>query len=176
MAKEQRTELQKGGGNGPSHPAHFMAPFEDMERLFEGFFGSEWPRPMQWEWPRLMRMRTPLESALRRTEMVRMPHVDMIDRESDILVRAELAGVDKKDMEIAVTDNTLTIKGCTRQESKQEEGDYYRCEIAQGAFARTMTLPCAVDGDKAKATFKDGMLELVLPKLEPAKRRAIKVE
>lgn len=176
MAKELRTELQKGGGNGPSHAAHFLTPFEDMERLLEGFLGGEWPRPMQWEWPHLMRMRTPLESTLRRTEMVRMPHVDMIDRENDILVRAELAGVDKKDVEIAVTDNTLTIKGCTRQESTQEEGNYCRCEIAQGAFARTMTLPCAVDGDKAKATCKDGMLELVLPKLEPAKRRAIKIE
>ncbi|MBI5461810.1 MAG: Hsp20/alpha crystallin family protein [Gammaproteobacteria bacterium] len=176
MAKELRTEMQKGGGNGPGHPVHYLNPLEDMERLFEGFFGSEWPRPMQWEWPRVMRTRLPFESQLRRAEMVRMPHVDVIDRETDILVRAELAGVDKKDLDISVSDNTLTLRGCTREESKEEEGDYYRCEIAQGEFARTMTLPCAVDGDKAKASFTDGILELVLPKLEPAKRRAIKVE
>jgi HSP20 family protein len=176
MSKEQKTELQKSGGNGPSHPAHFLSPLEDMERLFEGFFGNEWPRSMQWEWPRMMRMRAPLEGQLRRADVARMPHVDVIDREADILVRAELAGVDKKDLDISVTDNTVTIKGSSRQESKEEKGDYYRCEIAQGSFARTMTLPCAVDGDKAKASFKDGMLELVLPKVEPAKRRAIKVE
>jgi len=175
MAKETKTELQKGG-NGPQHATQFMTPLEEMERMFENFVGADWPRPGQWEWPRMMRMRMPFEGQLRRAEVARMPHVDVVDREADVLVRAELAGVDKKDLDISVTDNTVTIKGSSRKESKQEEGDYYRCEIAQGAFSRTMTLPCAVDGDKAKATFKDGLLELVLPKVEPAKRRAIKVE
>ena len=176
MSKQQRTEMQKGGGNGPTQPMRHLSPIEDMERLFEGFFGNEWPRPMQWEWPRLMRMRAPFESQLARADVARMPHVDIVDREAEILVRAELAGVDKKDLDISVTDNTLTIKGSSRKETKSEEGEYHRCEIAQGAFARTMTLPCAVAGDKAKATFKDGLLELVLPKVEPAKRSAIKVE
>lgn len=167
MAKESKTDLQKGG-NGPQQPAHLMTPFEEMERLFEGLMPADWPRGLQWEWPRLARTRMPLEG--------RLPRVDVIDRESEIVIRAEIAGVDKKDLDVSVSNDSVTIKGSTRQESKEEKGDYYRCEIAQGAFARTVALPCSVDGDKAKATFKDGMLELVLPKREPAKRRSIKVE
>lgn len=167
MAKESKTELQKGG-NAAQHPSHLISPFEEMERLFEGLMPVDWPRGMQWEWPRLARMRMPLEGKL--------PRVDVIDREAEIVVRAEIAGVDKKDLDVSVTNDSVTIKGSTRQESKEEKGDFYRCEIAQGAFARTVPLPCSVAGDKAKATFKDGMLELVLPKLEPAKRRSIKVE
>lgn len=166
MAKETKTELQKGG-NGP-HATHFMTPLEEVERMFENFMGAEWPRPMQWEWPRMMRMRMPMEG--------KMPRVDVIDRKSDILVRAELPGVDKKDLDVSLSENSVTIRGSTRQESKQEEGDYYRSEIVQGAFMRTLPLPCAVNSDAAKASFKDGLLELVLPKREAAKRHSIKVE
>lgn len=166
MAKETKTELQKGG-NGP-HATHVMTPFEEMERMFENFMGAEWPRPMQWEWPRMLRMRMPMEA--------KMPRVDVIDRKADILVRAELPGVDKKDLDVSLSENSVTIKGSTRQESKQEEGDYYRCEISQGAFMRTLPLPCAVNSDAAKASFKDGLLELVLPKREESRRRSVKVE
>ena len=169
MAKEQKAELQKGNGpHGASPSAHYLTPFEEMERLFEGFFPGDLARPSLWEWPRLSRMRMPLEAKL--------PRVDVLDREADILVRAELPGVDKKDLDISVSDNSVTIKGSTKQERKEEQGDYYRCEITQGAFARTIALPNAVSSEKAKASFKDGMLELVLPKTEPAKRRSIKVE
>lgn len=166
MAKDTKTELQKRG-NGPQ-ATHHMTPFEEMERMFENFMGADWPRPMQWEWPRMMRMRMPLEGKL--------PRVDVIDRKADVLVRAELPGVDKKDLDVSLSENSVTIKGSTRQESKQEEGDYYRCEISQGAFMRTLLLPCAVDSEAAKASFKDGLLELVLPKREAAKRHSIKVE
>lgn len=166
MAKETKTELQKGG-NGP-HATHFMTPFEEMERMFENFMGAEWPRPTQWEWPRMLRMRMPMEA--------KMPRVDVVDRKADILVRAELPGVDKKDLDVSLSENSVTIKGSTRQESRQEEGDYYRCEISQGTFMRTLPLPCAVNSEAAKASFKDGLLELVLPKREESKRRSIKVE
>ena len=145
-----------------------MTPLKEMERMFENFMGSDWPRPMQWEWPRLMRMRMPLEGKL--------PRVDVVDREAEILVRAELPGVDKQDLDVSVGEDSVTIKGSTRQESKQEEGEYYRCEISQGSFLRTVSLPGTVDSDAAKATFKDGLLELVLPKREAAKRHSIKVE
>lgn len=167
MTKETKTELQKGG-NGPQRASHFMAPFEEMERMFENFMGNEWSRPMQWEWPRLMRMRMPLEGKL--------PRVDVVDRETEILVRAELPGVDKKDLDVSVSEDSITIKGSTRQETKQEEGEFYRCEISQGSFMRTVSLPCAVNSEAAKASFKDGLLELVLPKREAAQRHTIKVE
>lgn len=169
MAKEHKTEIQKGSGNGPKGGLHsHMAPFEDMERWFESAFPMAWPRPSRWEWPRLSQMQAPFEG--------RMPKVDVIDREAEVLVRAELAGVDKKDIDISVSDNTVTIRGSTRQESKEEKGDYYRCEISEGSFARTVALPCDVDSDKAKAAFKDGLLELTLPKRASAKRHTVKVE
>lgn len=169
MDKERKTELQKGG-NGPQgrHVSHLMTPFEEMERLFEGLIPSDWSRPVQWGWPQLSRTRMPFEGKL--------PSIDVVDRESEILVRAELPGVDKKDLDITVSDDSVTIKGSTKRESKEEKGDYYRCEITQGSFARTIALPCAVSSEKGKASFKDGMLELVLPKTAPSKRRSIKVE
>jgi HSP20 family protein len=70
----------------------------------------------------------------------------------------------------------ITIKGSTRREEKEEKGEYYRCEISRGSFARTVALPDNVDSSKAKATFKDGILELVMPKREQSKRRTIAVE
>jgi HSP20 family protein len=105
-----------------------------------------------------------------------MPRVDVIDREDEILVRAEVPGVDKKDLEVSLTDNAVTIKGSTRHEEKEEKGDFYRSEISRGSFSRTVALPGEVDGDKAKASFKDGVVEIAMPKLEASKRRSIKVE
>jgi len=70
----------------------------------------------------------------------------------------------------------VTIKGSSRREEKEEGGDYYRCEIASGAFARTVGLPSAVDTEKVKAKFEDGMLKLTMPKISKAKRRRIKLD
>lgn len=105
-----------------------------------------------------------------------MPRVDIIDRDEEIVVRAEIPGVDKKDLDVSLTDNTVTIKGSTHQEQKEEQGNYFRSEMARGSFARSVTLPGNVDGAGAKASFKDGVLELSLPKTENSKRRSIKVE
>ncbi|MEW6353077.1 MAG: Hsp20/alpha crystallin family protein [Pseudomonadota bacterium] len=105
-----------------------------------------------------------------------IPHVDVIDRDNEIVVRAEVPGVDKKDLDVSMTDNTITIKGETKYEEEEEKGDYYRCELTHGAFARTIPLPGAVDASKAKATYHEGVLEMNLPKLEKSKRHSIKVE
>jgi len=75
-----------------------------------------------------------------------------------------------------VTKNTVTIKGSTSHEEKEEKGDYYRSEMSRGSYSRTLALPSDVEADKAKAKFKDGVLELTLPKLKKAKRRSVKVE
>jgi len=104
-----------------------------------------------------------------------MPRVDIVDRDDELVVKAESPGVDKKDLDISVTDNAVTIKGSTSHEEKEEKGDYYRCEISSGAYSRTLVLPSEVEADKAKANFKDGVLELTLPKLKKAKRHTIKV-
>ncbi|KPJ94310.1 MAG: heat-shock protein Hsp20, partial [Gammaproteobacteria bacterium SG8_11] len=76
---------------------------------------------------------------------------------------------------LTVTENTVTLKGETKKEEKEEKGNYYRCETSRGSFMRTFALPCDVDGSKAKAEFKNGVLELTLPKVEKSKRHSIKI-
>ena len=74
------------------------------------------------------------------------------------------------------TDTSVTIRGTTKHEEKEERGDYHRRERYHGEFARSIALPTHVEGDKAKATFENGVLEITLPKVEKTKRRTIKVE
>lgn len=148
--------------------ARALSPLEEMEQMMERFFGRSWLQPWRMEWPDWSRLPAPFEG--------RMPKIDIVDRDKEILVHAELPGVDKKDLDVTMTDTTVTIKGKSRKEEKEEKGDYYRCEISQGSFARTVTLPAEVDTDKAKASFKDGMLELTLPKVNVSKRRNVKIE
>ena len=124
--------------------------------------------PFRWQWPSWGELPAPFEG--------KVPHVDVIDRDEEIVVRAEVPGVEKKDLDVSLTENTVTIKGEARREEKAEKGDYYRCEISRGAFARTVMLPSEVDADKAKASFKDGVLELTLPKIEKSKRRSIRLD
>jgi HSP20 family protein len=104
------------------------------------------------------------------------PKVDVIDREDEVLVRAELPGVEKQDVNVTLADDVMTIKAESQRETKEEKGELHRAEIYRGSFQRSFTLPGSVDESKAKATMKDGILEVVMPKVEKAKRTAVKVE
>jgi len=162
-----KKEMKKTEGKKAT-PVHSLTPFEEMERMFSGMFPRTRFSPPQWEWPSW--------AGTPRMGEEKLPKLDIIERDTEIVVRAEVAGVDKKDLDVSVTDHTVTVKGCTKEEHKEEKGDYFRSEISQGAFLRTATLPCEVDGDKARAKFSDGILELTIPKLEGSKRHSIKVE
>lgn len=161
-AKAKTTEVQK------AQSTRVLSPFDEMERLMESRFPRNWLRPFHWEWPSWAEGTAPFEG--------KTPSVDVIDRNNEIVVKAELPGVDKKDLDISVTSNTVTVKGTTSHEEKEEKGDYYRCEMSRGEYSRTVALPADVDESKAKAKFKDGILELTIPKKEKAKRRKIKVD
>ena len=145
-----------------------MNVFDEMEKMFENFSTNNWLRSFG--------SRTPLMNEMATTFETNMPSVDVIDRDGSIIVKAMMPGIEKKDIDISVTKNTLTIKGKTSHEEKEEKGDYYRCEISKGAYMRTLALPADVDEAKVKAKFKDGMLELTMPKMEVSKRRSIKVD
>lgn len=160
--KESKQELQK------AEPRHPLSHFEEMDRMFEDFFSHGWMRPFRWEWPAVGEITKTFES--------KSPKVDVVERDDEVVVVAELPGVDKKDLDVSVTENSVTIKGTTRHEEKEEKGDYYRCEITRGAYARSVSLPAYIDADKAKASFKDGVLELTLPKVEKSKRRSIEIK
>lgn len=162
-----KQEAAKTGELEPAGHGRAPSPFEEMDRFFEGVFPRGWMRPFRWSMPAWSDM-AQLEG--------KIPQVDVIDRAGDIMVKAAVPGVEKKDLDISVTDHTVTIKGTTSHESKEEKGDYYRSEISRGSFSRTVALPGEVDADKARAVFKDGMLELTLPKRASSKRHSVKVE
>jgi len=148
--------------------AQILSPFEDMERMFNDYFSRRWMHPFRTDWPSFSKLAQPFEG--------KTPSIDVIERDDVVIVKAELPGVDKKDIDVSVTNNTVTIKGSTSHEEKEEKGDFYRCEISRGSYSRTLSLPAEVDEEKTKAKVKDGILELTLPKLTKSKRHSIKVE
>ena len=149
-------------------PLRALRSFEEMDRMFDDFFTQGWMRPFRFERPSWSRLPAPFGA--------RSPHVDVIDRDKEIFVKAELPGVDKDHVEITMTNHSVTIKGETRAEEKEEKGDYHRCEIYQGSFSRTVSLPGEVDTDKAKAKFKHGVLKLTIPKVKKSKQKSVKLE
>jgi HSP20 family protein len=172
MAKKQtRQDVEVSTSKGElaeRKASRAMNPFEEMERMFEQFMGRSWMRPFSWE--------NPLLSEMAKSMDLRVPSVDVIDREEEIVVRAEIPGVDKENLEVSLSDDRLTIKGTTKQDKEEKEaGEYTRREMSRGSFTRVVTLPANVDGEKAKASFKDGVLEMTLPKLKPSKRTRINV-
>ena len=104
------------------------------------------------------------------------PLVDVIDKKDKIIAKAELPGVDKKDIKITLSDNTLTIRGERKEERETKKEDYYCCERVQGSYSRTIALPVEVDNTKIKASFKNGVLEVTLPKAEEVKPKEIEIK
>jgi hypothetical protein len=100
----------------------------------------------------------------------------MVDRDDEIVLRADLPGLDEKDIEVRVHDHTLTIQGERKEEKEEKKEDYYFSERSYGAFTRTLPLPAGVEADKVKATFKKGVLEVHLPKAKEAKGKKIEVK
>jgi HSP20 family protein len=143
----------------PAPTAEMEKNFRELERRLEEAFSDGWRFPSRWEapdWSRFSKLK------------YLTPRVDIVDRDDDILVRADVPGVKKEHLDVTLTDNTITIKGKTSEEKKEEKGDYFRSETMKGSFSRTMYLPSDVDGSRAESTIKDGMLEVVVPKLDKA--------
>ena len=104
------------------------------------------------------------------------PPVDIYETEEAIVLKAELPGVDPKDVEVRVEDNTLYLKGERKFEKEVKEQNYHRVERSYGSFARSFSLPNSISTDKVKADFKDGLLTLTMPKREEAKPKTIKID
>jgi HSP20 family protein len=103
------------------------------------------------------------------------PAVDVYETGDNILVKAELPGLDPKDVEVRLEDNTLFLRGERKLEKEVKEENYHRIERSYGSFSRSFTLPSPVDADKVSAEYKDGVLTLSMPKREEAKRKTIKI-
>jgi HSP20 family protein len=103
------------------------------------------------------------------------PAFDVSETEKELIVEAEVPGMDKNDISINLSNGLLTIKGEKKHEKKEEEENYHCVERRYGAFSRTMRLPVEVDPEKVDATYKDGLLKVTLPKSEAAEPKKIEV-
>lgn len=104
------------------------------------------------------------------------PAVDIKETPKEYLVRVEVPGISKKDIEIEISDNILTIKG-ERKFEKEEKGEsYHRVERSYGSFCRSFTLPTQVASDKIEANFKDGLLDIKIPKAEEKIPKKIEIK
>jgi HSP20 family protein len=103
------------------------------------------------------------------------PTVDIYEHNGNLVLKAELPGIDPKDVDIRVENNVLTLRGERKLDTEVKQENYHRVERSYGSFSRSFTLPNVVDTDKIKAEFKDGVLQLVLPKKEEAKPKQISI-
>jgi len=140
-----------------------ISPFEEFERRFEDFFNRPFPMLGAPWWPRW-----------ERAEEV-SPSVDIYEEGGEVVLKAEIPGMKKEDIHVDITDKTMTISGEKKKEEKIERKDYVHLERSYGSFVRTFHLPAEVVTDKAKATFKDGVLEVRVPKTEEAAKKSRKV-
>lgn len=129
---------------------HPLATLErDMNRMFDDFFGGFGLASSEfWDtgWSAFS------------------PQVDIVDNEKEIKVSVELPGLDEKDIDVSLSRDTLTISGEKRQEKEDKGKNYYRMERSYGSFKRAIPIPCEVKAEAIEATFKNGVLSIVLPK------------
>jgi HSP20 family protein len=159
QAKEKETKAV-----APWRPFMDLTRWErDMDRMMDDLFSR---RRRSW-WPQ--RWFRPDE------EEITAPAIDVYEDKDAIVVKAELPGMNKDDIEVNLSNHLLTIKGQKKKEEEIKEENYYRCERSYGSFLRTLELPKDVHSDKVKASFKSGVLEVRLPKTEEAKSKETKV-
>jgi len=162
MSTKEMDTAKKSSELIPKTSLGGLMSFDEFDHFFDDFLSRRWPRLMDWNMPTL--------------QEISFPRVDILDHDNDIEVQAALPGVKKEDLEVSVTNQTITIRSCTKEEKKTEEkGKYFRREISRGEFQRTLSLPDNVDGEKAKASFKDGILKVTVPKTEKSKRKSIEI-
>lgn len=152
-------ELIKGGRT-------LMTPFEEFERWFEDM----WARPSSLLAPSLW----PISRLAELKEL--SPSIDMYVDGNEVVIKADLPGVKKEDLEIDITEDILSIFGHKKREEKVESDSYYRFERSYGRFSRRFELPGGTDKDKVKAHFENGVLEIRIPKAEGAVTKAKKIE
>ncbi len=105
-----------------------------------------------------------------------VPAIDVYQTKDTVVVETTLAGVNPENVNISIENDVLTIEGKSEKKSEVEEKDYYRKEISSGSFHRAVALPTAVKGDKAQATFENGVLKIKVPKEERVKPKLVKVQ
>ena len=165
MGKKEKKELVKVEPTKALSPFQEMERrFEEMERRFEDFFRKPFSLLPSW----MPRLKMP------EIEEV-SPSMDIFTEGDDVVVKGELPGMKKEDINVSLTKDTISISGEKKKEEKVEKKDYYSLERSYGSFKRSFSLPAEVQTEKASAKFKDGVLEIRIPKTEEAKKKEKKV-
>ena len=142
-----------------------MPRTRSMEEFFEDFPPRRWMEtfePIGWKWP----IGIDYERAFR---------LDVIDRDKELVVRAELPGVEKDDVKVEITGDRLMIEAERKFEEEEEKENFYRHELGYGSLMRTVVLPEDVDADNVQAELKEGILSITLPKIRVAEKHTVKV-
>lgn len=148
----------------------------------------KWQRPSVAAWPNLGRLSdlrdeidrlfdSPLNELTRTSQLLSgwTPALDVFEEKDNYVVKAELPGMKKEEIEVSFHDGSLSLSGERQSETKEQDAEVYRAERYFGRFQRTVTLPAAVAAGKIKAAYKDGVLTVTLPKTEEAKPKQIDV-
>ena len=151
-SERRKTELAPT----PADADPFRALQRRMDRLFDDFAGD-------YRWPFANGRGAPT------------PSIDVSETDTEMTVDAELPGVEENDIDVTLTDNLLTIRGEKKQEKEEKKKDYHLTERSYGSFSRSMTLPFDADPAKIKASFKDGVLTITLPKPPEVKAKVKKI-
>ena len=138
-------------------------PFGNLERFLD--------RRSRWfDWPRYYWHEPLIE------ERAYFAPLEVFDRDGQTVVRLEVPGVAMEDIDISMSDGTLTIKGEKKQEKEVKEENYYCCERSYGSFRRTLSVLAGLDTDKISASYDDGVLEVTLPKAEATKVKKVEAK
>lgn len=157
-SKKGKTELAK------PDVIKTLSPFDEMERYFNEVFR----RPFSFISPSWSKQIFPeMEDVT--------PSIDVFEDGDDIVVKTELPGMKKEDIEVNLTEDSITVSGEKKREEKVERKDYYRLERSHGSFHRSCRLPAEVKTAGARAEFKDGVLEVRAPKAEQARTKKKKI-
>lgn len=140
-------------------------PFDDVLALRESM-----ERMLEELWPWRPQRR------LRAMPALWEPPVDLLETDGEVVFRAELPGLDPKNLEVRITDDVLSLRGQVRGEEEERNANYYRRELRYGTFQRMVRLPTSVDADNARATYRNGILEVRMPKAARVMGKQVKVE
>ncbi len=163
IEKKEATKKEVKKSEPASAVQKYLAPFDEMERMFTDFMHQRFFTP---SW--LPRLKFPDLTDVSTS-------VDMFEEGNDLIIKAEIPGMKKEEISIDFAGDIVTISGEKKTEEKTERKDYYRVERSFGSFSRRLQLPMEVQIDKATASFKDGVLEIRMPKSEAAKKKTRKI-
>ena len=170
MANETKFPITKKPGE-PALGGETWRPFEslrkEVDRLFEDFGDDFWRRPF--------RTFAGFDRGLSK-QIAAAPAVDVTESDKADEISAELPGMDEKNIEVNVANGAIIIKGEKKEETEEKKKDYYVSERRYGSFERVFGLPDGVDADKIEATFRNGVLKVMLPKTAEAQTPAKKIE